>query len=203
MANSFFELGERRSARVHDLFSKIASRYDLLNDLQSFGLHRYWKRRVIELADIRSGSRGLDLCCGTGDLALALARENAQVVGLDFSGPMLQVAQRRSSQSRENRSADSTTSGRGTLMFVQADAQRIPFAESSFDIIIVGYGLRNLSSWEKGLQEMARIAAPAARLLVLEFGKPANRILRSLYFAYLKIFVPLLGFIFCGDDDSD
>src|SRR5258706_14057242 len=89
MANTYFEPGEQRSARVKDLFSRIAPRYDLMNDLQSFGLHRYWKRRVIELAQAKPGQRALDVCCGTGDLALGLGREGMEGVGGDFTERML------------------------------------------------------------------------------------------------------------------
>src|SRR5689334_18158821 len=92
MANEFFVPGTQRAARVQALFARIAPRYDLINDLQSFGLHRYWKRRVLALARPEPGQRALDLCCGTGDLALALARRGLEVVGLDFSAPMLDVA---------------------------------------------------------------------------------------------------------------
>ena len=95
MANTFFDPGDQRAAKVQELFSRIAPRYDLINDLQSFGLHRYWKRRVVRLARPQPGQRALDLCCGTGDLALALARRGAQVAGLDFSEQMLETAQRR------------------------------------------------------------------------------------------------------------
>ena len=102
MANTFFDPGDQRAAKVHDLFSRIAPRYDLINDLQSFGLHRYWKRRVVRLARPQPGQRALDLCCGTGDLALALARRGAQVAGLDFSEQMLETAQRRESRNPES-----------------------------------------------------------------------------------------------------
>src|SRR5580765_4879070 len=95
MANRFYDTGEQRSAKVRDLFAAIAPRYDLINDLQSFGLHRWWKRRIIRLARPQPGEPALDLCCGTGDLTLALARHGAQAVGLDFSAPMLGVAEQR------------------------------------------------------------------------------------------------------------
>src|SRR3989442_16001915 len=95
MSNRFFDSGAQRGSKVQELFSRIAPRYDLINDLQSFGLHRYWKGRMIQLAAIKPGMRALDLCTGTGDLALGLARGGAQVIGLDFSQPMLQIAQQR------------------------------------------------------------------------------------------------------------
>src|SRR5512137_2547051 len=100
MANTFFDLGDQRAGKVHELFSRIAPRYDLINDLQSFGLHRHWKRRVIQLARPQPGQRALDVCCGTGDLALGLARRGARVTGLDFNEQMLAVAVSRSSEFR-------------------------------------------------------------------------------------------------------
>ena len=185
MASTFFDPGDQRAAKVGDLFARIAPRYDLINDLQSFGLHRLWKRRVIRLARPQPGERALDVCCGTGDLALGLARCGAQVAGLDFTEPMLDVATRRRSEKRPH--------------FVRADAQQIPFRDSSFHIVTVGYGLRNLASWETGLCEMRRVATAGGRLLVLDFGKPDNALWRSLYFGYLRIFVPWLGRVFCGN----
>jgi demethylmenaquinone methyltransferase / 2-methoxy-6-polyprenyl-1,4-benzoquinol methylase len=204
VANTFFDPGDQRAAKVHDLFTRIAPRYDLINDLQSFGLHRHWKRRVIELARPQPGQRALDLCCGTGDLALGLARRGVQVVGLDFSERMLAVAARRSSGARFHTSAEAHHASRITHQasslprFVRGDAQSVPFSDSSFDIVTVGYGLRNLASWETGLREMQRVAKPGGRLVVLDFGKPDNALWRSLYFGYLRLFVPCLGRIFCG-----
>jgi demethylmenaquinone methyltransferase/2-methoxy-6-polyprenyl-1,4-benzoquinol methylase len=204
MANAFFDPGDQRAAKVHDLFSRIAPRYDLINDLQSFGLHRYWKRRVVRLARPQPGQRALDLCCGTGDLALALARRGARVVGLDFSEQMLEAAERRQSGIRSPVPASRLHASRITHHasppphFVRGDAQRIPFLDNSFDIVTVGYGLRNLANWEAGLREMRRVANPGGRLVVLDFGKPDNALWRALYFGYLKLFVPWLGRIFCG-----
>ena len=99
MSNVFYAPGEPRAAKVNDLFAAIARRYDLLNDLQSFGLHRRWKRRVAELAAAEPGARALDLCCGTGDIAFALAHRGAETIGLDFSPQMLEVAVARSRKS--------------------------------------------------------------------------------------------------------
>ncbi len=192
MSNAFYDAGEQRAARVNDLFAAIARRYDLINDLQSFGLHRLWKRRVIRLAQIKPGDRALDLCCGTGDLALALAQNGASTTGLDFSQPMLEVAAQRQGQCFFR-------SQSSNLKFVQGDAQQVPFPDCSFDIITVGYGLRNLTSWERGLDEMHRVARPGARLIVLDFGKPANALWRAFYFAHLRCSVPLIGLLFCGN----
>jgi demethylmenaquinone methyltransferase / 2-methoxy-6-polyprenyl-1,4-benzoquinol methylase len=197
-ANAFYDPGEQRAAKVRELFSRIAPRYDLINDLQSFGLHRYWKRRVIQLARPQPGQRALDVCCGTGDLALALAQRGAQVAGLDFSERMLERAAERGSAIRSGQLEKAPTASSGPC-FICGDAQRIPFADGSFHIVTMGYGLRNLASWETGLREMQRVVKPNGRLVVLEFGKPANAFWRGLYFGYLKLFVPCLGRVFCGN----
>jgi demethylmenaquinone methyltransferase/2-methoxy-6-polyprenyl-1,4-benzoquinol methylase len=198
VSNGFYTPGEPRAAKVNDLFAAIARCYDLLNDVQSFGLHRRWKRRVIELAAVRPGNRALDLCCGTGDLALALARRGAEVTGVDFSPAMLEIAEARRQRNFKSNPQSAICNPR----FIQGDAQQIPFPDETFDAVTIGYGLRNLTSWEKGLAEMHRVARPGARLVVLDFGKPANALWRGIYFAHLKCTVPLLGWIFCGNADA-
>ncbi len=192
MSNTFYAPGEQRAAKVNDLFAAIARRYDLINDLQSFGLHRLWKRRVVRLAQIKSGDRALDLCCGTGDIALALARHGADTTGLDFSEKMLEVAAERNASPNPGPKIPNPA-------FMQGDAQQLAFPDNSFDIVTVGYGLRNLTSWERGLEEMHRVAKPGARLIVLEFGKPANALWRALYFTHLRLSVPLIGLLFAGN----
>jgi demethylmenaquinone methyltransferase/2-methoxy-6-polyprenyl-1,4-benzoquinol methylase len=186
MGNEFFSPGEQRAIKVNELFARIAPRYDLINDLQSLGLHRRWKRRLVADAAPQPGERALDICCGTGDLAFALAAGGAEVVGLDFNAPMLAVAARRL-----------VSSGVGVPRFMQGDAMALPFPDAQFDIVTVGYGLRNLASWETGLHEMVRVAKPDARLLVLDFGKPDHAVWRAVYFGYLRLFVPLLGLLVC------
>lgn len=188
MSNEFYAAGEQRAAKVSDLFARIARRYDLLNDLQSFGLHRNWKRRVTTLANAAPGCRALDLCCGTGDLAFALARRGADTTGLDFSAAMLEVATQRHLKSPAPH-----------LKFIQGDAQQIPFPDNSFDVVTIGYGLRNLTNWKRGVDEMCRVARPGARLIVLDFGRPENALWRAVYFMHLKLSVPLIGLLFCGN----
>jgi demethylmenaquinone methyltransferase/2-methoxy-6-polyprenyl-1,4-benzoquinol methylase len=190
VSNKYYQTGERKGARVADLFGAIATRYDLINDLQSLGLHRRWKKLLVKMAEVRPGMKALDLCCGTGDIAFALNRAGAEVVGLDFSPAMLDVARER------GRRAGSA------VQFVSGDAQKAPFSDSMFDIVTIGYGLRNLASWERGLEEMARVARPGGRLLVLDFGTPDFAPWRALYFAYLRGAVPLLGKVFCHDSDT-
>lgn len=199
MSNIFYAPDERRAAKVNDLFAAIAGRYDLLNDLQSFGLHRIWKRRVVRLAQARPGDRALDLCCGTGDIAFALARCGAETTGLDFSAKMLEVAKSRSRMAEAGSRNNKSNSELRTPNFIQGDAQAVPFPDNFFDIVTIGYGLRNLADWKRGLDEMNRVAKPGARLVVLDFGKPPNALWRGVYFTHLKCSVPLMGWLFCGN----
>lgn len=189
MGNEFYSPGENRAAQVNRLFATIATRYDLINDVQSFGLHRWWKKQLVRMARVQSNERALDLCCGTGDIAFSLATRGAQVVGVDFSEPMLKVAQSRSGQAQ---AAPDNPS------FICGDAQNTSFPDASFDIVTVGYGLRNLASVDLGLREMIRVLKPGGRVLILDFGKPDNSLWRAVYFGYLRLCVPLFGLIFCG-----
>lgn len=196
MPNAFYDPGEARAAKVNELFTRIAPRYDLINDLQSFGLHRLWKRQVVRLAAPEPGRRALDVCCGTGDIALRLAQRGMDVLGLDFSERMLQVARQRSAVVRPSTAQPAVAPGK--LEFVLGDAQHIPCPDNTFDVVTIGYGLRNLPSMEAGLREMHRVAKPGGRLIVLDFGKPPNRLWRGVYFCYLRLVVPLFGLAFCG-----
>jgi demethylmenaquinone methyltransferase/2-methoxy-6-polyprenyl-1,4-benzoquinol methylase len=189
MGNEFYNPGAQRAAQVNRLFAAIAPRYDFINDLQSLGLHRRWKRRLAQTAQVQPGDHALDLCCGTGDISFTLAKCGAEVTGLDFSKEMLAVAETRSAIPK---------SQTPNPKFLQGDAQQLPFADQSFDVVTVGYGLRNLASWEAGIREMVRVAKPGARLLVLDFGKPENALWRTLYFGYLRLCVPVFGLLFCG-----
>ena len=194
MGNEYYAPGSQRAAKVSDLFARIARRYDLINDLQSFGLHRRWKRHVVELAGVQAGVKALDVCCGTGDLAFVLAARGAETTGLDFSAEMLAVA-----AERRAKRADSL---RGKLQFLQGDALKLPFEMETFDVVTVGYGLRNLADWRTGLAEMLRVLRPAGRVIVLEFGKPDMALWRWLYFSYLRLCVPLMGLLFCGNPSA-
>ena len=192
MSNKYYKTGEQRAVLVGALFGSLAPRYDLINDLQSLGLHRHWKNLLAGMAEVKTGQKALDLCCGTGDIAFALHRAGAEVVGLDFSPAMLAVARQRAEKLPAKPAAP-------PLRFMTGDVLRIPCDSASFDIVSIGYGLRNLASWESGLEEMARVARPGGRLLVLDFGKPDGWLWRQLFFFYLRTVVPLLGRIFCRD----
>lgn len=199
MGNRFYEAGERRAERVNDLFAAIAPRYDLINDLQSFGLHRWWKRRLIQLAAVKPGGTALDLCCGTGDVAFALAAAGARTTGMDFSAPMLAVAEARGAKLR---GPNSKAGVEPNPSFRQGDALHMPFPNEHFDLVTISYGLRNLASVDEGLREMWRVLKPGGRLLVLDFGKPDNGVLRGGYFGYLRLAVPVFGRLFSQNAEA-
>jgi demethylmenaquinone methyltransferase / 2-methoxy-6-polyprenyl-1,4-benzoquinol methylase len=185
MGGGYFTNDTTRAERVRDLFDAIAPRYDLINDLQSLWLHRSWKKRFVALANPRSGQRALDLCCGTGDIAFALARNGADVTGLDFSKPMLDQANRRNCDL--------------TVTFREGDVLETGLPDDHFDCVTIAFGLRNLVSFENGLREMHRLTKPGGKMLVLDFGKPTFAPWRWIYFCYLKWIVPWFGRLICRD----
>jgi demethylmenaquinone methyltransferase/2-methoxy-6-polyprenyl-1,4-benzoquinol methylase len=189
----YYVTDSSRADKVADLFGTIAPRYDLINDLQSFGLHRWWKRRPIRIAQVQPGEQAIDVCCGTGDLAFGLAARGANVTGVDFSEPMLRVARSRSAAHKALQ---------GSVQFVHGDALELLVPDAAFDMATVGYGLRNLSDWEAGLRELRRVLKPRGRLLILDFGKPDWAPWRWLYFQYLRWVVPRFGQWFCGDSET-
>jgi demethylmenaquinone methyltransferase/2-methoxy-6-polyprenyl-1,4-benzoquinol methylase len=199
--NRYFIEGEQRADGVRDLFAAIAPRYDLINDLQSFGLHRRWKRRLVHEARITPGEQALDLCCGTGDVAFALARAGAEVTGVDFSEPMLAIARGRAAGCEASRGIAPLSAIR-MPRFEHGDALALRFADRSFQLVTIAYGLRNLASIAGGLAEMARVSEPGGRILILDISRPGNRWWRSVYLLHLKTVVPLLGRLFCGDAQS-
>jgi demethylmenaquinone methyltransferase/2-methoxy-6-polyprenyl-1,4-benzoquinol methylase len=192
VSNKYLSYDDQRAPKVREMFSRLAERYDLVNDVMSFGMHRKWKRETVRLAlEGRRPARVLDLCCGTGDMSFFAEELGARaVIGADFTVPMLSVARRRA---RED--------GRRSR-FTAADALRLPFRDGVFDAITVGYGLRNVADPKQALSEMRRVLAPGGRAVVLDFGKPDNALASSLYFAYLKTMMPAVGWIFHGDPET-
>lgn len=203
-------VSDQHSKKVERLFTKIARRYDIANDLHSFFLHRRWKKRVAELARVDRDSIALDLCCGTGDIAFELAKHGSRIIALDFSQTMLEIAKNRWIRIKNspnihrpccalNANLILKSSETGDICFVKADSLWLPFNDNSFDAITIGYGLRNLADWRRGLTEMFRVSKPGGRILILEFGKPELKLWRAIYFWYLEKIVPWLGKITAGD----
>lgn len=186
--------GQPTSERVQGIFSNIASRYDLLNILMSFGLDRLWRRAAVRMAAPSPTDRALDLAAGTGDLTFAMARFGgpAEVVGTDFVPAMLAVAERKLERYR----------GTSRVSFSVADAQALPFADESFDIVTIGFGVRNLPDREANFREVLRVLRPGGRYVILEFSTPPNRVWRALYRFYNRTVVPFLGAIVAGDRAS-
>ncbi len=201
MANAYYQPGEERALKVQDLFSQIARRYDLINDLQSFGLHRYWKRAVLRLCRLDAGEPALDVCCGTGDLTRALARGGGKVVGLDFNSAMLEVARSKPALAALPEVVG-VAPGAGTIEYLCGDALHLPFPDASFAVVTMGYGLRNLADFRRGVAELARVLRPGGRLVILDFGKPSNPLWRACYFQYLRWVVPVFGRWFCRNPDA-
>lgn len=164
------------------MFDRIAPRYDLVNSLLSLGQHRRWKARAARLCQVPPGGRALDVCAGTGDIALALSRLGAEVVALDFAPHMLARAQERR--------------GRQRLALVQGDALALPFRDASFEAAAVGFSLRNVFSLPGLLAEMRRVVRPGGWVVSLETSQPSSRLVQRIYHQYLRLavsFAPLLS----------
>ena len=186
---------EAKASMVADVFHSVASRYDLMNDLMSVGIHRIWKRFTIELSGVRKGHSVLDIAGGTGDLAARFADivgPEGAVVLADINESMLKVGRDKLLDSGHL----------GNLEFVQADAQYLPFPDDSFDCITIAFGLRNVTDKDKALRSMLRVLKPGGRLLVLEFSKPQNALLSKAYDAYSFKVLPVMGRLVANDSDS-
>jgi len=175
-----------KAKRVEQVFDRVAERYDLMNDLMSFGLHRLWKAFAVSVARIRPGERVLDVASGSGDLARAFAARGADVCMTDINGPMLA------------RGRDRLLDAGRNVPAVRCDAERLPFAGARFDCVSVGFGLRNMTHKEAALVEMARVLKPGGRLLVLEFSQ-VWKPLQKPYDLYSLHVLPWLGGRVAGD----
>ena len=186
---------DAKAGLVAGVFHSVASRYDLMNDLMSAGIHRLWKRFTIELSGVRAGHSVLDIAGGTGDLAAKFAEivgAEGLVVMADINDSMLNVG-------RDKLIDKGVLEG---LTFAQADAQYLPFADNSFYCITIAFGLRNVTDKSLALSSMLRVLKPGGRLLVLEFSKPTNPLLGKVYDAYSFNVLPRLGQLIAGDAES-
>jgi len=187
------------SAKVREMFTRIAPRYDLLNHLLSLQLDRLWRARAAKRLQPllrRPDALVLDLCCGTGDLAFSLSRAGcARLVGADFAHAMLVRARAKSTALAAGASQHMAAS----VPFFEADAMRLPFADASFDLVATAFGFRNLSNYESGLREIQRVLKPGGTIAILEFAEPPDGMLGNLYRWYFWKVLPKIGGLISGD----
>lgn len=186
---------EEKAGLVANVFHSVASKYDLMNDLMSGGIHRLWKRFTIELSGVRPGHTVLDIAGGTGDLAAKFSKlvgKEGQVILSDINDSMLKVGR------------DKLTDNGicGNIEYVQADAQYLPFPDNSVDCITIAFGLRNVTDKALALRSMLRVLKPGGRLLVLEFSKPTTELLNKVYDEYSFKVIPKIGKLITGDSES-
>jgi demethylmenaquinone methyltransferase/2-methoxy-6-polyprenyl-1,4-benzoquinol methylase len=186
---------EDKAERVAGVFHSVASKYDLMNDLMSGGVHRLWKRFTIEVSGVRPGHKVLDIAGGTGDLAYKFSKlvgDTGQVVLSDINSSMLNVGRDRLIDRGVN----------SNVQYAQLDAQFLPFANDTFDCVTIAFGLRNVTDKDLALRSILRVLKAGGRLLVLEFSKPQNSLLEKVYDQYSFRLLPLMGKLITNDADS-
>jgi len=179
---------------VKGVFDSVASNYDLMNDVMSFGIHRLWKQYAVDIANVKKGDAILDLASGTGDLIKLYHKKignSGRIVSSDINEAMLDEGKR-----------NLINSGVLGIEFVQANAEKLPFEDNSFDLVSIAFGLRNVTDKDKALSEMCRVLKPGGILIVLEFSKTTNPVLEKIYDAYSFNLIPKFGSWFAGDEDS-
>jgi demethylmenaquinone methyltransferase/2-methoxy-6-polyprenyl-1,4-benzoquinol methylase len=176
---------EQKEAWVHKTFENISEKYDLMNDLESFGLHRAWKRKLVRTVRDLKPSAVLDVASGTGDIALALATDlpGAKVVGFDFSANMLEVARKR---------ADAQP-GLTNIEFLEGNALALPFEDATFDAASISFGLRNMADYRGTIEEMTRVLRPGGCFLCLEASYPTTPVIKQVFRLYFRHIMPLIG----------
>ncbi len=181
---------EEKGSHVRSMFDRIAGWYDFLNHFLSLGIDRRWRRRLVRRLPLRDGMEVLDVATGTGDLAFTLLRRcRCRVTGMDVSREMMRVGEKKARR-------------RGLterVRFVEGAAEVLPFADESFDVVTVAFGVRNFTALERGLREMLRVLRPGGTAAILEFSRPRRQPLKALYGLYLYHLLPLAGRIFSGD----
>ncbi|MCG8450341.1 MAG: bifunctional demethylmenaquinone methyltransferase/2-methoxy-6-polyprenyl-1,4-benzoquinol methylase UbiE [Pirellulales bacterium] len=186
---------DKSAPRVRQMFGEIAGRYDFLNHLLSLNVDRYWRWRTVRRVPPAPGTKILDMCTGTGDLALAYHRASGgavQIVAADFCHEMLAIGRQKGSKA----------GAKGELTFIEADAMQIPLPDNEFNIVSVAFGLRNVAETDAGLAEMVRVCAPGGRVAVLEFSTPQWRPFKAVYGWYFRHVLPRIGQFFARNKQS-
>lgn len=180
---------------VKSVFDSVASKYDIMNDLMSLGIHRIWKRAAVQLSNVRSGDVVLDLAGGTGDLTMLFEKRvgpKGQVVLADINSEMLRTGR--------DRLIDHGVTG--NIRYAQVNAECLPFADNTFDCVCIGFGLRNVTDKDAALRSMYRVLRPGGRIIVLEFSQPTDKLTEKLYDFYSFNVLPKIGGLVAKDEDS-
>jgi len=186
---------DKKESLVAEVFSSVASKYDIMNDVMSFGIHRIWKKIAMAHTGLKKGMHALDIAGGTGDLTIQMAKQvgaTGEVIISDINPAMLEQGRRRL--------IDKGVAG--NVKFVEANAEALPFEDNAFDCVTIAFGLRNVTNKDKALREMYRVLKPGGRLLVLEFSKPVVPGLDKVYDVYSFKVLPLMGKVIADDEDS-
>ena len=199
-----------QAQRIKNLFSVIARHYDFLNALLSLKRDKHWRQETVKASEIESTSKVLDVCTGTGELALAYADKMGAegfVIGSDFCFEMLVIGDRKLQQPVGAVSNSTTQQPVGavsnrTTSFLAADTLTLPFLDDTFDVVSVGFGIRNVSDLALGIREMTRVAAPGGRVVILEFTQPTNPLFRGLYYFYFTKILPFVGNLISRNKDD-
>lgn len=186
---------DKKEEKVAEVFHSVASKYDVMNDVMSFGIHRLWKRTMIELTGARKGQKALDLAGGTGEIAMKVAKrvgDSGHVVLSDINSSMLE----------EGKKHVINSGFINNISFELINAEEIPFPDNTFDLVTISFGLRNVTDKLKALKEMQRVIKPGGRLVVMEFSKTNNPALTKLYDFYSFSALPFMGKIIANDEES-
>jgi ubiquinone/menaquinone biosynthesis methyltransferase len=200
-----FETPDTKRAYNQRLFGTIADRYDFITRFLSFGNDQRWKRRLIDLCDVRPGQRVLDLACGTGDLAELARARGAVSIGLDLTPRMIELARIRAAAARTTAATNGGPAEVASALdgdWLVGDMGRLPIASASVDLVTTGYGLRNVPDLTRAIAEIARVLRPGGLLGALDFDRPDSPLLRRVYLTHLTLVGSSLGFVLHGDPDT-
>ncbi len=185
---------DKKAEKVHSVFEKIYKRYDKMNSIISFKRHKAWRKDVMKRMDVKEGASCLDVCCGTGDWAIALSEavgEKGSVIGLDFSKNMLSVGKEKVEEE-----------GIKNITFIHGDAMQLPFEDNTFDYVTIGFGLRNVPDYNQVLKEMYRVVKNDGIVVCLDTSQPTLPIFKQIYFFYFEKIMPLFGKLFAKSYDE-